>query len=216
MLRRAALLPLLMMIGAGCSSLRPGTSAYSNALMPGENPIFVPEMDREFLWNQIVDAVDNDFQIEREQRMQDINGFVTEGAIETRPTAGSTVFEPWRGDSTWWFQRGYATLQSIRRRASVRVTPTQGGYLVGLVVTTELEDLARPESGTSTTLLAPYQTTADSELRSPAEAPRRVPTGTIGWIQMGRDTSLEQKLLANIRERVGAYAPQCAAPAVVP
>ncbi len=70
-------------------------------------------------WNQIVDAIDNDFLIEHEQRMQDVNGFVTEGTIETRPTTGSTVFEPWHGDSTWGFQRWYATLQSIRRRASV-------------------------------------------------------------------------------------------------
>jgi hypothetical protein len=207
MLRKAALLPLLLLFGWGCSSLQTGGTAYTNALMPGENPIFVPEMDREFLWNQIVDTIDNDFQIEREQRMQDINGFVTEGTIETHPTDGSTIFEPWRGDSTWWFQRSYATLQSIRRRASVRVTPTQGGYLVALVVTVELEDLARPERGTSTTLLAPYQTTADAETRSPADAPAAVPAGTLGWIQMGRDTSLEQKLLAKLRDRVSAYTP---------
>jgi hypothetical protein len=213
MVRKAAWLPLLLLFVPGCSSLHSGTSGYSSALVPGENPIFVPEMDREFLWNQIVDAIDDDFEIEREQRMQDINGFVTEGSIETRPTPGSTIFEPWHGDSTWWFQRGYATLQSIRRRASARVTPTQGGYLVALVVTTELEDLARPERATSTTLLAPYETTADG-VRTPA--PAGVPSGTVGWIQMGRDTSLEQKILANIRDRAGAYAPSFPAPAVGP
>jgi hypothetical protein len=215
MLRKAAFLPLVVAFVSGCSSVPPGNwdggARYSSALVPGENPIFVPEMDREFLWNQIVDAVDDHFQIEHEQRMQDINGFVTEGSIETRPTTGSTIFEPWRGDSTWGFQRCYATLQSIRRRASVRVTPTQGGYLVGLAVATELEDLAQPERATSTTLLVPYETTMEG-----ARAPMRVPAGTLGWIPMGRDTSLEQKVLADIRDRVGAFATAVPAPAAAP
>ena len=82
---------------------------------------------------------------------------------------------------------------------------------MGLVVTTELEDLARPEGATSTTLLAPYETTAEA-----LRAPDSVPAGTLGWIQMGRDTSLEQKILANIRDRLGAFATPAPVPAVAP
>ena len=67
---------------------------------PIENPLFVPPMDRELLWNQTVDAVDDYFRIEREERVRLIGGVLTEGRIDTFPTIGSTILEPWRRDST--------------------------------------------------------------------------------------------------------------------
>ena len=33
-----------------------------------QNPLFLPPVDREFLWNQTVDSVDDYFRIEREER----------------------------------------------------------------------------------------------------------------------------------------------------
>lgn len=201
MVRNLAFVPLLWALASGCSTAPVG-SWPGGAVMPTENPLFVSSMDREFLWNQIVDAVDDDFQIEREQRMEVLGGVVTEGTIETFPTTGSTIFEPWRGDSTWGFQRQYATLQSIRRRASVRVTPGPGGYLVALVVTTELEDLGRPEKAMAGAVLL-------EDADSPASGEQRRMTGaaTLGWIPMGRDTSLEQKILDDIRQRLGQVGP---------
>ena len=57
--------------------------------------------------------------------------------------------EPWRKDSSPGFERRYATLQSIRRRAVVHVRPqTDGGYLVDVAVYKELEDLSQPEYST--------------------------------------------------------------------
>jgi hypothetical protein len=199
------LTPLLLTLAlvAGCTSAQRGPWNPSAAgLMPGENPIFVPAMDREFLWNQIVDAVDDDFRIEREQRMQAIAGVVTEGMIEAFPRTGSTILEPWHGDSTWGFQRRYATLQSIRRRATVRVSPTQDGYLVGVGVSVELEDLGRPEGATAGSFLLPYDGQIDR-----SKAVKYTGSGTLGWIPMGRDTSLEQKILADIRDRVSRVGP---------
>jgi len=83
--------------------------------------MFIPPLDREFLWNQTADAVDDYFRIEREDRVRLIAGVLTEGRIDTFPTIGSTVFEPWRTDSTMGYEKLHATLQSIRRRATVRV-----------------------------------------------------------------------------------------------
>ena len=205
------LAPLLLMVLTGCTTAPPGNlygvAAPGVPFLPGENPIFVPEVDREFLWNQLVDAIDDDFRIEREQRMQVIGGVITEGMIETFPTTGSTLLEPWRSDSRGWFQRWYATLQTIRRRAAVRVTPVPGGYSVGLAVTIELEDLGRPEQATVGAVYLQHDGSIPKE-----QAGRYTGAGTLGWIPMGRDTELEQKILADIRDRVG-YVPPAAAPA---
>ncbi len=204
--------PLLLLVLAGCTTGPPqtwyGTLPPGATFIPGENPIFVPEVDREFLWNQLVAAIDDDFRIERENRMQVIGGVITEGMIETFPTTGSSLLEPWRGDSSGWFQRSYATLQSIRRRATARVTPVPGGYSVALVVTVELEDLGRPELATTGSIHLQH----DSSIR-PEQAGKFTGPGTIGWIPMGRDNELEGKILADIRERVGYTAP-AVAPAI--
>jgi hypothetical protein len=74
---------------------------------------------------------------------------LTEGRIDTFPITGSTIFEPWRRDSTPGYEKWHATLQSIRRRALVRLIPTEAGYLVDVVVQKELEDLDKPEHATA-------------------------------------------------------------------
>ncbi len=97
--RRFIALSLLTL--AGCSnvrSLRNAPPAFVNGIPEQaiENPLFVPPIDREFLWQQLVDVVDNYFKIEREDRVRSINGVLTEGRIDTRPTIGSTWLEPSR------------------------------------------------------------------------------------------------------------------------
>ena len=111
-----------------------------------QNPMYVPLSDREFLWNQLVDTVDDYFDIQNEERVRLVGGLLTEGRIETLPQPGATALEPWRRDSSPGFERWYASLQSIRRRAVVHVRPqTDGGYLVDVAVYKELEELSQPE-----------------------------------------------------------------------
>lgn len=183
----------------GCGWHAPFLAApeLGEPLVMPENPIFVPIADREFAWNQIVDAVDDDFRIEREQRVQLIGGVLTEGRIDTYPTIGSTIFEPWRGDSTHGFEKWHSTLQPIRRRVSVRVTPDGDGYLIYVTVYKELEDVDRPERGNAGGAVRRHDGTL-------VQHTDRVDGGpiTLGWIPLGRDVSLEQKLLADIRARL--------------
>jgi hypothetical protein len=40
---------------------------------------------------------------------------------------GATILEPWRGDSVGWDERWEATLQSIRRIATMRLSPDSAG-----------------------------------------------------------------------------------------
>jgi hypothetical protein len=186
----------VIFINSGCSSL-----LYRRSSAPGPiaNPLFLPPVDREFLWNQTVDAVDDYFRIEREDRVRLIGGVLTEGRIDTFPTIGSTLLEPWRVDSTPGYEKLHATLQSIRRRATIRVIPADGGYLLDIVVQKELEDLDKPE----------HATAGGSTLRHDGTIVRQQgPPGrisvTLGWIPIGRDFTLEQRILADIAARLDA------------
>jgi hypothetical protein len=162
-----------------------------------DNPLFIPPIDRELLWNQTVDAVDDYFRIEREDRVRQIGGVLTEGRIDTFPTIGSTIFEPWRTDSTRGYEKLHATMQSIRRRATLRVIPVEGGYLLDVVVQKELEDLDKPEHATAGGSTLRH----DGTIVRQEAAPGRYSV-TLGWIPIGRDVTLEQRILADVSGRL--------------
>src|SRR5262245_42375501 len=59
-----------------CGTVCSGLFHRSAVSGPGgiENPLFIPLVDRELLWNQTVDAIDDYFRIEREDRVRMIGG----------------------------------------------------------------------------------------------------------------------------------------------
>lgn len=195
-----ALLACLLSL-SGCGSFGSLMSPTPPEVVPVvQNPLFVPVADREFVWNQLVDAMDDHFKIRREERVREVGGSLLEGRIETRPTIGSTIFEPWRRDATMGFEKLHGTLQSIRRTAEMRVIPTDGGYLIDLAVYKELEDMPQPENST----IGGATLRLDNSLvRNAAEEfPLQAGPVTIGWIPLGRDVSLEQRILADIQARL--------------
>jgi len=183
---------LALVVCAGCGHLQSGAATGLNQVAV-DNPLFVATGDLDFLWNQVVDAVDDDYRIAREQRP----AAGAEGAIETYPTTGATVFEPWRNNSAPGYQQALATLQSIRRRASLRVAPAEGGYLIHAQVTHELEDVNRPENSTVGGQTIRY----DGSIEEPDLADPDAVT-TLGWIPLGRDAEAERRLLADIYARL--------------
>jgi hypothetical protein len=162
-----------------------------------DNPLLLAVADREMLWDQVVDELDDYFRIAREQRIQETGGVLTEGRIDTHPAIGATLLEPWRRDSTPGFERLEATLQSIRRRAIVRVIPGQGGYYVEVQVIKELEDVSQPDRATAASPTRRY----DGSLVRGNESVQGGPQ-TLGWITLGRDVSLEQQILAELAARL--------------
>ena len=184
---------------AGCGVL-PRAGRWFGAAPPAgpiENPMFVPALDREFLWNQTVDALDDYFRIQREERIRLVGGILTEGRIDTNPATGSTLLEPWRKDSTPGYEKLHATLQSVRRRATVRVIPTGDGYLLDVNVIKELEDLDRPEHATAGGASVRHDGTL-VRLQGPAGRY----SVSLGWIPLGRDVTLEQRILADLCARL--------------
>jgi len=198
-MRIRLLLFMLTVLAAGC-----GLQSWSRPVplngptISPENPIYVSVADREFMWNQLVDSVDDHFRIDREERIHVIDEVITEGRIETAPLVGSSILEPWRSDSSPGYEKLLSTFQSVRRQATVRATAVQGGYLIEVVVNRELEDVSQPE----------HATAGASTFRNDSSLDRgddvfAVKSQTLGWIPMGRDYELEQRILADIKSRLG-------------
>jgi hypothetical protein len=188
------------------TALLVGCAAWSDAppdAVPGAtvgyaNPFVVPTADRDLLWDVIVDVVDDDLDILREERPRLIGDTLTEGRLETRPQIGATLLEPWRRDSANTGERLESTLQTIRRRAFVHMMPAAGGYQVQVTVMKELENVGRPEFATTATAIF----SNDNSLRrfsDPADPQAR----TRGWIPVGNDPALEQRMVGKILAQMG-------------
>ena len=164
---------------------------------PG-NPIAVPVVDEELAWDQIADVVDDYFTDCAEARARRVSEVPMEGRIETRPQSGATWLEPHRRDSVGRFNRWESTFQTIRRRAVVRVIPDTAGYLVEVIVEKELENLPKPEHATAGAATFRNDGSLPSRRLEQVSRTRTSPQ----WISLGRDTALEQRMLADIHARL--------------
>ena len=182
----------------GCTA-GPYVAAPAAPLAMLENPARLPGRDQHMARELTVDVLDDYFRIHREIPVQLIGNVLTEGRIDTFPEVGATILEPWRRDSATYYERLESTLQSIQRRAVVRVIPAEQGFLVEVNVFKELEDLAQPV----------HSTTGDATFRYDTSLTRIVnPVGEVevreGWIPLGRDLALEQEIIVQLLARSGA------------
>ena len=161
------------------------------------NPLTIPVLDQEFAWSQLIDEMEDYFRIRQSERVRLVDNVYTDGWLETYPQIGSTLFEGWRRDSTKGFEKLHATLQTIRRWARVRVIPTSNGYQFDVQVYKELEDLESPDSTVANNESSRYSTTPHFNGGQPGPNPN-----VYGWIPLGRDVSLEQRILQRLRARL--------------
>ena len=182
----------------GCHWLhgQPGSANSATHALP-ENPFFIPVSNRDLTWNVLIDSLDDYFRIDRERRVRDVGGALTEGRIDTYPTIGSSLIEPWRKDSVGAYERLHASLQSIRRQAVVRVIPHEHGYLIDVQVYKELEDIDQPVHGAGGSQLGRHDGTLVQNDDAAGGGPR-----TLGWIPQGRDAALEHRIVRDIQSRL--------------
>lgn len=168
-----------------CTSCASGLS--QPAPMQASNPIQISGNNQDVVWERIVDTIHNyKFSIAKENKL--------DGRIETEYKVGANLLEPWHGDSVGFDNRLESTLQSIRRRVFVSVTPIEGGYLLGVEAFKEIEDVTTP------TASAPGGATFQQELSLRRDLnlveERSNPDG---WIPLGRDPALEQDILESLQ-----------------
>ena len=200
----------------------PGGPVVPGPPLTKSNSVVIPPIDAEVVWQQMVDTMDDFFKIQSEQRVVFANGIPAEGRIDTYPQTGATLLEPWRGDSVGFRERLESTLQSIRRSSSMRLIPDPSGWRVETVVLKELENLSRPMRATAggasfrnDDSLYRYGTPLPTLGQQVGDQPRPVanPTPNLGWIPLGRDPLLEQKMLGKILGRLGVAPVPQAGPA---
>jgi len=151
-------------------------------------PIYVPAANQEVLWERVVDVLhEYHFEIAREDRQ--------DGLIETQYRIGASLQEPWHHDAVGWENRLEGTLQSIRRRVIVHLTPDESGYLVSIEAFKELEDLdglaANSAGGATFQEATPLQRNLNLDVGQSAPS---------GWIPVGRDPRLEHDMTGRLRQ----------------
>ena len=190
----------------------PGGTVAAAPAPPVKSSAIIPPLDAEAIWKQMVDVADDYFKVASEQRVTFANGVPTEGRIDTFPQTGATLLEPWRADSVGFRERLESTLQSIRRIGTMRLTPDPAGWRIEVVVNKELEHLARPMRATTggasfrnDDSLYRYGTPLPTLGQQVGDQPRPVaaPTPNLGWIPLGRDPLLEQRMLAKVLAKLG-------------
>ena len=163
-----------------------------------DNPTLVPMTDHHYVWETVADVLDDYFDAEREEPVRRIGDTLTEGRIDTFPRGASTIIQPRNTDSSGMYEKTESTLQSMRRRAIVRVIPAKQGFWVDVVVLKELEDVIQPDHSTAGAATFRY----DGSLTRVVD-----PIGEqeihAGWIPKGRDTVLEQRIIGHLQARFG-------------
>jgi hypothetical protein len=157
------------------------------------NPVFIPISDPQCAWEAVVDVVDDYFKIQHEEPVRQIGGTITEGRIESFPEVSPTLLEPWRHDNAGEYEQVENTLQTMQRRALVRMLPGEGGYWVSVAIFKELEDLPRPEQATAGGATFRYDSSFTRVVNPSAGG-----QPTQGWIPKGRDPLLEQKIVGHL------------------
>jgi hypothetical protein len=191
-------LGLVLVALSGCAAGLSGGAPPPVAVIY-QNPSLVPNPSHEVVWDQVADVVSGYFRIEKEQPVRIVGNVFTEGRIDTYPQGGATLLEPQRRDSVGAYNRWESTLQTIRRKAHLRVqpAPAEGGFLVEVVVEKELESLPKPErtAAGATSFLSDRAPRGVGSIRPTKAEPSE-------WIPLGRDIALEQAILAKIHARL--------------
>jgi len=192
----AAVFGFLVVLGCAGGPIIP-PSGFRTATACYENPVLITACNQQFVWETVVDVVDDYFRIEHEEPVRQVSNILTEGRLVTFPEVGSTILEPWHHDSVGTYEKLECTLQSIRRMAVVKVMPGENGYWVEVAVFKELENVIKPGEADTGAAIFSYQSAVSGVSDPIQEQPINE-----GWIPRGRDTALEQRILGQLLARL--------------
>lgn len=171
----------------------PGRVGAAASPAPCANPVYLPHGPGAYgdVFERVLDVVSGDFNFE----IFYSNRY--DGRIESFPRIAPGLEQPWKPGSPDFPQRLLATLQTIRHRAMVLITPADdGGFFVDVKVFKELEDLAKPTRATAGAASFRSDNTLERqfEVIDPSVADSH-------WIPLGRDLKLEQAILNRLTRK---------------
>jgi hypothetical protein len=119
------------------------------------------------------------------------------GVIITRPLAGGQFFEFWRKDNVGAFEAAESNLQSIRRRAELKVDEEGGRLCIRCKVNVERLSLSRP---TEQSVGFKYDRITGQRIR--LGQMKIQPEGAkMAWIDLGNDDKLAAVILKEIEAK---------------
>lgn len=199
-LRWGAIAVACVVAALGCRRLPPlplPPSAPMPIEVPVNNPSHVPNMDPQYLWEQVADSVDDYFSdFESEEPVRRRADRIQEGKLVTYPEISGTIFEPHRRETSG-YEKLQSTFQTIRRTATVTVIPDATGYIIEVRVIKEQEDVDQSQFSAAGSAAQRH----DGTIVRNENQLRQLPA-TLGWYEIGRDTALERKILARILGRI--------------
>ena len=178
----------------GCLGPRRADYVSSTAIAVTERSPSVAEgREGDRLWEAVQDTLRrHGFRLDRVDRRA--------GLVTTMPEASQHFFEFWRRDVATREDFWEATLNPIRRRAEVTVTPGANGAWAQLEVAVFKQRFSSPDRQFNSTG-AVYQYFGDT-LPSTTGNPR-ISAVDDRWLDLGRDGAMEERLLLAIVERAG-------------
>jgi hypothetical protein len=184
---------LFLLCASGCiSGPALDNPYYVRSPNSSENPLFVPQgqdpQQYQRVYDTVYDVVNKYFDI--------ASSNMYAGEIWGVPRVSTGLFDWWHFESYDSYELWQSTLQSIRRRLQVQIIPAEvGGYFVAVYVFKELEDPGAPVNPLLHRRIRP---------EDPTDTRGAWPTSESGlhWIGMGRDTKLEELILARLKEKL--------------
>jgi hypothetical protein len=180
----------LSFVLAGCMSgpLHENPVLIGADLPEVTNPVYVPLGPHSYglVFEKVLDVVSDYFDIAYSNRY--------DGRVETFPSAAPGLGQFWRPGSPDFYQRLYATLQSVRHRAIVLIQPAEdGGYFIDVRVFKELEDVPAPSRATAGPAIFRADNVANRDVEIFGEG-----IFNAAWVPIGRDHKLEQVILSRL------------------
>ena len=128
---------------------------------------------------------------------------IENGYIVTRPMRGSQFFEIWRGDNVGAENAGMSNLHSLQRIVEVELLSGDSDWCVSCYAHLQRLSMNNEKEGTMADSYARYTSSSTSIMKLTPDI-----NADIDWIEMGRDTALENDILQKIKLNVTQVAKQ--------
>lgn len=118
--------------------------------------------------------------------------------VRTRPLSGAQFFEFWRRDNVGGYNAAQSNLHSIQRIVELSFSQSADGLCIACEVNVQRLSLPEKEINNASSAHSMFSESDNDLQRLRLESDRQE---QMAWIDLGRDASLEEKILKEIKKR---------------